>query len=545
MIFQLKRIFLFFFISILLPFFPDYSFASAGGSLHQDNKNQAPGRKMAIQATKSGKKWNTTDHIKHKILHQEFKSGEEVTQACIYCHSEAADQFKKTIHWTWTDLDSDPENLAGKAGFSINNFCISTNMAKDKSCLDCHPGWNSKRETINCLDCHGQNDLDLNEAFTDIQGFLDSADADSLEIAKEIQKDVMDAVSSIGRPTRKNCGSCHFRGGGGDGVKHGDLDSSMAYPNKNLDVHMGTDGQNFQCTRCHTTILHNVSGRIYSTPAATQRKSLIEDDSIPKIMCESCHSNKPHKSENKANDHTDKVACQSCHIPEFARINPTKMWWDWSKAGKKKNGKKYTDYGQWHKPVYKSIKGEFKWEKNVIPEYFWFNGSMKVLTFKDTIDPGKTVEMSRPLGSIENKNSRIFPFKIHKGKTPYDKVNKTMVTPLLSEPEGFWKTLDWDDAIVKGMEAVGQPFSGEFGFADTSYVFPITHMVAPKEKSLSCETCHAKNGRLAKLDGFYMPGRDKFKMLTIGGWSLIAASFAGIFFHALGRFFIKNKKKEC
>ena len=27
-------------------------------------------------------------------------------------------------------------------------------------------------------------------------------------------------------------------------------------------------------------------------------------------------------------DHTDKVACQSCHIPEFARVNPTKVSWD-------------------------------------------------------------------------------------------------------------------------------------------------------------------------------------------------------------------------
>ena len=545
MIFRFKKISIFFLLSIMLPFFSDYSLASAGGSFHQNNKNQSPGRKMAIQATKSDKKWNTTDHAKHKILHQDFKSGDEVTKACLHCHSEAADQFKKTIHWTWTDPYSAANNLAGKAGFSINNFCISTNIAQDKSCLDCHPGWNGKRESINCLDCHGQKDFNLKEAFNDIKAFLDSADAESLEIVKEIQNDVIDAVSSIARPTRKNCGSCHFFGGGGEGVKHGDLDSSMISPNKDLDVHMGIDGQNFQCTRCHTTILHNVSGRIYSTPAAKHRKSLIEDDTISKIMCESCHSDKPHKPKNKANDHTDKVACQSCHIPEFARINPTKMWWDWSKAGKKKNGKKYTDYGEWHKPVYKSIKGEFKWEKNVVPEYFWFNGSINTLTFKDIIDPEKTVRVSWPLGSIEDKNSRIFPFKVHKGKTPYDKINKTMLAPLLSEPEGFWKTLDWDDAIVKGMEAVGQPFSGELGFADTSYVFPTTHMVAPKEKSLSCETCHTKDGRLAKLEGFYMPGRDKFKMLTIGGWSLIAGSFAGIFLHALGRFFIKNRKREC
>jgi hypothetical protein len=143
------------------------------------------------------------------------------------------------------------------------------------------------------------------------------------------------------RPGRQNCGSCHFKGGGGDGVKHGDLDTSLTRPNKALDVHMDADGRNFQCTRCHTTALHNIAGRVYTRPAATDRKSLIEDDLTKKITCESCHSSTPHKAESKANDHTDKVACQSCHIPEFARVNPTKMSWDWSQSGKLKDGKPY------------------------------------------------------------------------------------------------------------------------------------------------------------------------------------------------------------
>jgi len=542
---QLKKICLpvLFFAVIIFSAF--YAIASIKYSENfKEEKDQAPGRKMAILSTQSKKTWNTTDHSKHKILHQEFKSGKEVTDACILCHNKAAEQFKKTIHWTWINPDSDKKNQTGKAGSSINNFCISTNMAKDKSCLDCHPGWSNKRESINCLDCHGQKDFNLREAFDDIKGFLNDADPESIEIAKEIQKEVIDAICSISRPTRKNCGSCHFYGGGGEGVKHGDLDSSMENPDKELDVHMGSDGQNFQCTRCHTTVLHNIAGRVYTTPAAIHRKSLVEDDTISKIMCESCHSHKPHKSVNKANEHTDKVACQTCHIPEFARVNPTKIWWDWSKAGKKRDGKKYTEYGQWHKPVYKSIKGEFRWEKNVVPEYFWFNGSINTLSFKDIIDPSKTVKVSWPTGNIENKNSRIFPFKVHRGKTPYDKINKTMLAPLLSEPEGFWKTLDWDNALEKGMSSINQPFSGEFGFVDTTYVMPTTHMVAPIANTLKCRDCHAKDGRLAKLEGFYMPGRDKFRILTIAGWGVIVASLIGVFLHALGRFFVNGREKE-
>ncbi len=542
---QFRKIILLFLIFTMAMF---YTFCSIASSKEHRNvkeeTNQAPGREKAILSTKSKNLWSTTDHFNHKSLHKNFKSGKEVTDECIHCHNKAAEQFKKTIHWTWIKPDSNKENQAGKAGFSINNFCISTNMANDKSCLGCHPGWNNERESVNCLDCHGQKDFNLREAFDDIKSFLDEGDSESIEIAKEIQKEVIDAVCTIAKPTRKNCGSCHFKGGGGDGVKHGDLDSSMTNPGKELDVHMGSDGQNFQCTRCHTTVLHNIAGRVYKTPAAEHRKSLVDDDMISKIMCESCHSNKPHKWKHKANDHTDKVACQSCHIPEFARKNPTKIWWDWSKAGKTKDGKKYTDYGQWHKPIYKSIKGEFKWAKNVVPEYFWFNGSINTLTFKDIIDPDKTVKVSWPTGNRKDKNSRIFPFKVHRGKTPYDKVNKTMLAPLLSEPEGFWKTLDWDDAVDKGMRAINQPFSGKIGFVNTTYVMPTTHMVTPVRNALKCMDCHIKNGRLAKLEGFYMPGRDRFKLLTMAGWGIIAASIVGIFLHALVRFFISTRKKE-
>ncbi len=38
-------------------------------------------------------------------------------------------------------------------------------------------------------------------------------------------------------PDRTNCGSCHFNGGGGNNVKHGDLDESLYNPTETTDVH--------------------------------------------------------------------------------------------------------------------------------------------------------------------------------------------------------------------------------------------------------------------------------------------------------------------
>jgi octaheme c-type cytochrome (tetrathionate reductase family) len=521
----------------------------AAAASQQPSADQAPGRTMAQQATKAGKIWNTTDHTKHQVLQQRFTSGPQVTQACLSCHSEASDQFHKTIHWTWRAGKNDKGVEMGKAAYSLNNFCVSANNMQDKGCLSCHPGWGNKTEAVNCLVCHGSKTINWEEAFEDMNAFLQEDDQESQELAAEIQTEIQAAVQAVGMPGRKNCGDCHFKGGGGDGVKHGDLDTSLTKPSKALDVHMGVDGQNFDCQRCHTTRQHNISGRIYTVPAAASRKSLIEDDLTAKITCESCHTATPHKAGSKANDHTDKVACQTCHIPEFARVNPTKMSWDWSQSGRLKDGKPYKQKGAFGKHDYLTIKGQMTWDKNVTPEYHWFNGSIASLTAKDIIDPSqKTVRLSHPVGDRSDPNARIFPFKVHRGVQPYDKVNKTLLVPLLSGPNGYWKTLDWEDALDRGSKSLGMTFSGEFDFVETTYVYPTTHMVAPKDNVVTCAECHTGNGsRMASLTGFYMPARDGAGLIDSLGWILVLGSLVGVVLHGLGRMFTSsngNGKRE-
>lgn len=512
--------------------------ASPSTASNEAGEGVAPGRSMAHQTTIKYQLWNTVDHSKHKELQQPFKNGAQITDACMSCHNDAAQQFKETIHWTWKFGEE-----KGKAGYSLNNFCISANNGADKGCYKCHPGWGKKTESINCLACHGSSDFNFTEAFDDIKAFsADTEDEEAKELVEMIQADVAAAAQQVGLPQRKNCGSCHFNGGGGDGVKHGDLDTSLAKPNKMLDVHMGTDGQDFTCTRCHTTVKHNIAGRMYTAPAYTERKSLIQDDLTAKITCESCHGSTPHSESSsvgeKANDHTDKVACQSCHIPEFARVNPTKMSWDWSSAGKLKDGKPYTTEDEFGKHDYMSIKGTMRWDKNVKPEYFWFNGSIDSVTVKDTIDPSGNVAVSHPVGSPEDPQSRIFPFKIHHGNQPYDKINKTLLAPLLSTPKGYWTTFNMEEAISHGQAALGVPFSGQYDFVKTTYVFPTTHMVAPKDNVVSCSECHDRTeSRVANLTGFYMPGRDYNHWINTIGWVLVLGSLVGVSLHGLGRIF--------
>ncbi|HSL60165.1 MAG TPA: tetrathionate reductase family octaheme c-type cytochrome [Desulfotignum sp.] len=507
--------------------------------------DSVPGLKLSRQAVPVDKHWTTVDHSKIDLLGQAFTSGDQITHACLYCHTDASDQFKETIHWTWEVPSDKPGIMNGKAGHAVNNFCISGNAMEDKSCLSCHAGWNGKEGEVNCLACHGAEKFPYRETLADLAAFEGDDDPDVLEIVEDLQAGLAKAVQNITLPRRSNCGECHFKGGGGDGVKHGDLDTSLISPNRMLDVHMAAEGADFSCTRCHTTVKHHIAGRLYTRPAAADRKSLLDDDMASKITCESCHSAAPHKTSAKMNHHTDKVSCQACHIPEYARDLPTMMSWDWSTAGTLKDGKPFEEKGPYDKPVYRSIKGSFTWEKNVVPEYAWYNGSFDNITIKDKIDPAQVVAVSHPLGSPDDPDSRIHPFKIHTGKQPYDTVLNQLVAPLLSGENGYWTTLDMDDAIVRGNQTLDVPYSGQYGYVATTYAFPVTHMVAPAAGALDCVACHTReNSRLAGITGVYMPGRDRFDLLDTFGMVAVLGALAGVMIHGLGRFFTRNGREE-
>lgn len=495
------------------------------------------------------KRWITADHSKHEILQREFHSGPEVTAACLSCHNDAADQFRKTIHWSWI-CPQDPNKVMGKYGLTLNNFCIAV-PSNEPRCTSCHAGFGWKDKTfmhtagndqVDCLVCHDRTGT--YKKFPSAAGNPVSEPTE-FEGKQYLPPDWNKVAQQVGRPGRDNCGNCHFYGGGGDAVKHGDLDSSLFTPAKALDVHMAADGANFDCVRCHTTEAHAIAGRCYKHPASEDPTlSLIDDDQIKRITCVACHTTAPHKPGHKANDHTDKVACQTCHIPEFARGGiATKMVWDWSTAGDKTR-KSEEQYGR---KTYDPKKGDFVWEVNVQPEYRWFNGTMNFILVTDTIDPSAPVQVNSVVGSRDDPNSRIYPFKVHRGKTPYDKGNNTMVIPHLfptskDDSTAYWKNFDWTKAIQHGQDYVGLPFSGEVGFVDTEYSYPTTHMVAPKDNVVACVECHSSNGRLAGLHGFYMPGRDYFPWLDTFGWVLVLGSMVGVLGHGFLRMLSGSKK---
>ncbi len=430
------------------------------------------------------------DHA--KVMKGPYKDGPEVTKACLECHADEAHDFMKTVHWTWNATQKLPgkgEVRLGKAT-AVNNFCISL-PANEPRCTSCHAGYGwkdasfdfGKAENVDCLVCHDTTGTYKKlPAGAGHGAYVDTeVPPKSGKIVKAL--DLVAIAGKVGPTSRATCGACHFFGGGGDHVKHGDLDSSMVAPARDLDVHMDAQGANMSCTDCHRTYRHQIAGKAMSVSTAGSGQAL---------GCTDCHAGKPHKNNTDLDRHTARVACQTCHVPAFARELPTKLWWDWSTAGQEKPITKDA-YGL---PQYDPMKGDFKWGKNVVPTYLWFNGSVDRVLLGDRIDPKGVVHLNQARGNRDDPHARITPFKMMQGKQPYDAVNLTMVAPHLFGKGGYWVTEDWSSAIVSGMKAAGQPYSGKFGWVQTDMVWKVNHMVAPKKKALACDDCHGAQGRM-------------------------------------------------
>ncbi len=412
----------------------------------------------------------TRPHLDHSAYFKEdIKEPQAVTAKCLTCHKDAAKEVMKTPHWTWLSGDVERGGKTVRTGKSnlMNNFCISVS-GNWASCTKCHAGYGwtdanfdfKKEQNVDCLVCH-----DGSGSYTKDKGGLPGKKVNLAAVAR-----------SVRAPYRENCGICHFNGGGGMGVKHGDLDDSLLNASEEVDVHMGK--LNFQCIDCHQTHNHVVPGKVNAT--------YTNKTPAKRFDCVDCHKTTPH-ADGQLNQHVARVACQTCHIPAFARKYPTKMDWDWSKAGdatRKDNAHEYL-----------KIKGEFKYDEDVRPEYAWYNGRMDRYIMGDKLTSTDQA-MNQPLGNRKDLTAKIWPFKVHRAKQIFDPINKILIPPITSGEGGFWTKFDWAFAAKKGAEVAGLPYSGQYDFTQTHMFWPITHMTAPKKEALTCLNCHGKEGRL-------------------------------------------------
>ena len=485
-------------------------------------KDEPPSPLTQVKEQYTRKQTASVDHSKFPQLQRNFTRPQEVTEACIGCHNGRHVEVMQTAHWRWEREEYVPGRgvmYLGKRN-SVNNFCLATS-GNEQRCAKCHVGYGmtsvqtfdfNDPRNVDCLVCHDRSATYVKAS--DMAGYPDP------------KVNLSRAAQSVGRPTRDNCGTCHFFGGGGNNVKHGDMDMALSEPTRELDVHMAVDGANMQCVDCHTAEKHNIRGQVYSVSSMNRNR----------VTCEGCHTTTPHR-DDLLNEHTLKVACQTCHIPTYAKAGATVVRWDWSTFGRLRDGKPYEERDADGNLAYKSIMGSFEWGKNLKPDYVWFNGTADHYMSGDRAPKdAQPILLNRFYGSYDDPDARIVPVKIMRTRQFYDPVNQMLALPLLFATErgkgALWQDFNPVRAAEVGMKERGLPFSGQIDFAETVMYWNLNHMVAPKEQALSCTECHTRNGsRIANLRDFYLPGRDHSPALDGAGKLLIALTLLGVLTH--------------
>ncbi len=490
-----------------------------------------------LRHTYSKRSEPSVDHSQFEALQVDFSSPHEITAACLSCHTERGKEVLNNAHWNWEReeyIEGRGVTYLGKKNL-INNFCTGI-LSNEQACNRCHIGYGWKDDTfdfsnqynIDCLICHDNTRL-----------YTKASGAAGYPPMGEDAPDFNYIAQNVGPPTNYNCGYCHFMGGGGNNVKHGDLEFALLDADRTVDVHMGRDALGMRCIDCHVTENHQMRGTYYAVSSTPHNNA----------SCSDCHTPFPHIN-NKINEHSLRVDCRVCHIPVYAKVNPTKMSWDWSTAGQRADGLPYATFDSLGNEIYLTEKGEFDWKTNVVPDYVWFNGFADHHLTTDLIT-SDTIYINTLLGSADDPGSKIVPVKIHTGRQPYDTEYKTLIQlKLWAEEEGegaFWRDLDWETAIQKGMDYIDMPYSGSFDFVSTKMFLPLSHMVSPAEHALTCIDCHHRTeSRIRKVEGIYVPAMSYSATLNFYGMMLVWLTVAGVVIHGGLRIWNHNRriKKE-
>ena len=188
----------------------------------------------------------------------------------------------------------------------------------------------------------------------------------------------------------------------------------------------------------------------------------------------------PHEDDD-LNRHAVKVDCASCHIPTFAKDDPTDMRRDWSNVAWSEEKGKYAY--------------SVELESNVVPVYAWHNGQNQVQLPGKAVarnDQGEVI-MAAPVGSRDDPDSKLKPFKLHKGVLPVLDDEQWLV-PIGTEE--FYAHGDIDRAVREGAEMYYGMDDIEYSWTETSRHMGIYHTVGPKEDALKCRDCHGRKTRL-------------------------------------------------
>ncbi|HLF55247.1 MAG TPA: hypothetical protein VI942_00235, partial [Thermoanaerobaculia bacterium] len=179
--------------------------------------------------------------------------------------------------------------------------------------------------------------------------------------------------------------------------------------------------------------------------------------------------------------HTGRVYCTTCHVPSFARVDPTDMVRDWST------------------PVYDAEKDKYgpkiTLEKDVAPVYAWFDGTTVAQLPGEPAraNAAGAVGMMLPHGAKADPASRIYAFKLHRGRLPILRDERWIVPIVVEE---FFADGDIDKAVKSAAKQFYGVADAAYDWIDTERLMGIFHEVPPATEALGCLDCHRPGGRM-------------------------------------------------
>jgi hypothetical protein len=392
------------------------------------------------------------------------KDGYKGPSTCEECHPGKAKEFLGTVHWKHASKVDNVDNLDPKQEYGMKNriytMCngndIVNNLkeipknadgkSKFTGCDTCHPGDHlsdvgssgpEAQAAVDCLVCHSTDyDFRQRKPFKDDKGRVVMGQDRSTK-----------AALAIGKPTVKNCMTCHETAGGGVLIKRG-----FAF-NKDTDVHAA---KGMVCVDCHKAKNHKV-------PTGFDPNNWANDGL--RLACADCHGDAPHESADY-NNHTAKIACQTCHIPRTGGA-VAKDFTAWEQG-----------WDKFYEPT--TLKKE---ANETVPVYAWYNKRVR-----------NEPHFIGPHGSRKDGKSKIYPFKIYTGKAFYDRASGQLLSMDFAPPMATGDTRAGVESAARtlGMKNPAAVAKSAVPGWQTIY-FGSNHLVT-KAKALNCVNCHGVNG---------------------------------------------------
>ncbi len=436
-----------------------------------------------------------SDHSKYIESVADRFDPDRPASLCILCHEEEAKEVFASPHYQWA---GEVEDIVGRAvvvhgkKYAYNDFCGAVFFKGEvpinwigkvvnqegkviaTGCSLCHPSYGlvpreemseEQLNNIDCLVCHLPNyhrgkDLEVVKK-----------DGKFARVAKNSSA-LLEKMKTVRKPTKYECVRCHVFAGGGELFKR-DFEPFYANPDCPCDYHMAI--LDFECTSCHIVKNHRIAGR-----GLDEWVSELDE----RIDCTDCHiEGRAHEGVDDPEiakvleEHTKTVHCTVCHIPRIAKVLPTDVFRDWREAEYEEERGKY-------EPLMSRI-------SNVIPTYAWWNGKDRIAYLYPEPVEGDKIVYFAPVGSKDDPESKIYPFKFHRAIVPFDEEKRI---PIPIKVGLAFKTGNTTKAIMVGAKQSGLNFSGTFIMMER--YMSIHHGVVPADQALKCEDCHFYGKRL-------------------------------------------------